>query len=462
MEEIPLRGGDAKGSHLEANHGSTSSNFGSFSIEGAQQSRIQSRRCQVDPLLAWTLLGVLAGAVTGIVMNQAKAPEALVLLAGFPGKLFLNTLKMLVLPLLSFSIMSGVGSLSKNKKNARKVSRLTVGYYILTTVVAVLIGVTVVNVIRPGHSSPSSSIGSNSCHQDTDIANHSQHNQTALESLLDIVEEAFPSNIVSAAGNLNVLGIVTFSIFFGVVASSLGEDGQPIMQAVEKMNKVIMKMVEIVLWLTPLGVGSLIAASIAAACDMGEMLQSIAMYIVTVIFGLALQGGVVLPLLYFVTKRENPLVLAKAFSRAFVTAFGTDSSSATLPVTIQCAKDLGYDESIINFVLPLGATVNMNGTALYEALTVIFIAQRHNVVLGAGQTLIVCITATVAAVGASAIPSAGLVTMLMVLQAVNLSQFSTDIALVLTVDWLLDRIRTVVNVEGDAVAVSLVQHICST
>ena len=130
--------------------------------------------------------------------------------------------------------------------------------------------------------------------------------------------------------------------------------------------------------MTPIGVSSLIMGSIAEACDIGEMMRAIAMYTFTVIVGLSIQGVVVLPLLYFLVKRENPFKALKSFSKAFVTAFGTDSSSATLPVTMQCAKDLGIDENVINFVLPLGATINMNGTALYEALTVIFIAQVSN------------------------------------------------------------------------------------
>ena len=153
------------------------------------------------------------------------------------------------------------------------------------------------------------------------------------------------------------------------------------------------------------------------------------------------------------------MALLRAYAPSFVTAFGTDSSSATLPVTLRCAKRQGVQDSVANFVLPLGATVNMNGTALYEALTVIFIAQRHGATLTMAQTFVVVVTGTMAAVGAAAIPSAGLVTMLMVLQAVGLSQFASDIALVVTVDWFLDRLRTVVNVEGDAVGVAIVDHL---
>ena len=434
---------------------------------GANTSITRKRGCcpdqvTVDPLLKWTLVGVAVGMGAGLVMNQLRASNSLVLLIGFPGKVFLNLLKMLVLPLLSLSIMCGVASLSKSKAGARKVSRITFGYYLLTTLTAVLIGVAIVNIIRPGKYSSTAGVD---CHKEggKGIVDHPQHEQSALESILQILEQAFPSNLVGAAASMNVLGVVSFSMFFGFVLSGAGEDGRAIIDLIDRLNRIVTRMVEIVLKLTPVGVCSLIAASIADACDIAEMAKAIALYMVTVIVGLSIQGLAVLPCLYWITTRKSPLVVLRGFTAAFVTAFGTDSSSATLPVTLRCATGtLGLQESIANFVLPLGATINMNGTALYEALTVIFIAQRHNVTVDMGQTFIIVITGTMAAVGAAAIPSAGLVTMLMVLQAVGLSEFASDIALVITVDWLLDRIRTVVNVEGDAFGVALVDHMATT
>ncbi|QDZ22500.1 sodium:dicarboxylate symporter [Chloropicon primus] len=414
----------------------------------------------MDPLLKWTLVGVVIGMFCGFVLNALKADEQLQQVVGFPGKVWLNSLKMLVLPLLSLSIVQGVSSLGKNKKAAGKVSRLTLGYYLLTTTTAVLIGIVVVNLIRPGYHSSHAAVD---CHKhesaSNEIDDHPQHEQSALESILQILEQAFPSNLVDAAANMNVLGVVSFSIFFGFVLSTMREEAVQINDLVDKLNLVVTRMVELVLKLTPVGVCSLITASIAESCDIGEMAQAIALYMVTVCIGLGLQGGLVLPALYSITTRKSPWVVLKGFASSLVTAFGTDSSSATLPVTLRCARELGYDSNIINFVLPLGATVNMNGTALYEALTVIFIAQRHSVDLSMAQMFVVVITGTMAAVGAAAIPSAGLVTMLMVLQAVNLSRFASDIALVITVDWMLDRLRTVVNVEGDAMGVAIIDHL---
>ena len=429
---------------------------------GTSTSSGESKGCcgccgHLDPLLKWTLVGVAVGMTTGIVMNSLGAPSNLILLVGFPGKVFLNLLKMLVLPLLSLSIIQGVSSLSENRESAGRVTRQTLGYYVLTTTTAVLIGICIVNVIQPGrHSSHSEQVD---CHHEVVPDDNDQHDRSALESILQILEQAFPSNLVDAVARMNVLGVVTFSIFFGFVLSTLREEAALIVDLVQRTNTVVTRMVEIVLNMTPVGVFSLIAASIAGACDIAEMAKAIALYIVTVTLGLGFQGLLVLPAVYALVTKKSPFFVLRGFASSFVTAFGTDSSSATLPVTLKCARDLGYDPSIVNFVLPLGATVNMNGTALYEALTVIFIAQRHGVDLTMGQTLVVVITGTMAAVGAAAIPSAGLVTMLMVLQAVNLSKFAADIALVITVDWILDRMRTVVNVEGDAFGVAIIDHL---
>ena len=177
--------------------------------------------------------------------------------------------------------------------------------------------------------------------------------------------------------------------------------------------------------------------------------------------GLALFAFGVLPAVLWAVARKPPMATARAFSRALAVAFGTSSTAAALPAAMACARALGVAPAIVDFVLPLGSTVNMNGTALYEALTVIFLAQAHGVALGAGGVAVVAVTATLAAVGAAAIPSAGLVTMLMCLQAVGLGQLSGDLALILSLDWLLDRCRTTVNLLGDVFGAVVVDALCS-
>ena len=282
-----------------------------------------------------------------------------------------------------------------------------------------------------------------------------------VTKLLEILANAVPPNtsrrLFEALANYNILGVITFSIFFSVMLSQVGDAGEDLVGLIRTSEVVFTKMIGLVLWFSPLGVGSLVAAKIMEVDDLGASMKALSLYCVTVVLGLLVQGLVVLPGCYAVLVRKSPGPVMKEFLPAFVTAFGTDSSAATMPVTIQCAGKAGCAESVSNFVVPLGATINMNGTALYEALTVIFIAQLHGVDLGAGGTLVVCITATLAAIGAAAIPSAGLVTMLLVLQAVGMEEYASDIALIFTVDWLLDRCRTVVNVAGDAFAVCVVQ-----
>mmetsp|Transcript_14187 Transcript_14187/g.34687 ORF Transcript_14187/g.34687 Transcript_14187/m.34687 type:complete len:307 (-) Transcript_14187:2011-2931(-) len=271
----------------------------------------------------------------------------------------------------------------------------------------------------------------------------------------------FPPNIVKAAVDMNVLGIITFSLFFGAMLSSLGTQAQPMIQLVHIFNEVIMKMVMAILWLAPFGIACLISSQIAASSNLGAILQALAKYVATVCLCLGIHGGMILPGIFWAVTKKNPWTYMRGMTQALATAFGTDSSSATLPVTMLCCeRNNGVSPLISKFVLPLAATVNMNGTALYEALTVIFIAQLHGIEMGVGQLLVVAFTSTLAAVGAAAIPSAGLVTMVMVLQSVNLDEYVADLSIIFTIDWALDRLRTTVNVLGDAYGAGIVQHLC--
>lgn len=210
--------------------------------------------------------------------------------------------------------------------------------------------------------------------------------------------------------------------------------------------------------ISPIGICSLIAAKLANMDDIGEALKMLGYLMGTAIAGLMTHGLIVLPLLYFIFTRKNPLIYIKNMSDAMVTAYGTDSSAATLPTTIRCVEQYnGIDKRISRFVLPLGATVNMDGTALYEGVCALWIAQLHDVDLGAGRIITIVLTSVAAAVGAAAIPSAGLVTMLIVLQSVNLPL--EDVALLWAVDWFMDRFRTTVNVLGDAIGAGIVAHL---
>ena len=408
------------------------------------------REREVDWLLVLTVVGVAVGMVGGGLLSLADPSAAVVAVVGFPGTIFLNFLKMLVLPLVAISISTGVLSLRETGSAMKRVARVTILFYAGTMILAVIVGVVLVTAIHPGRQKLEGQA-------DSEAAAAAQQAVDPVTKLLEILANAVPPNIFEALANYNILGVITFSIFFSVMLSQVGDAGEDLVGLIRTSELVFTKMIGLVLWFSPLGVGSLVAAKIMEVDDLGASMKALSLYCVTVVLGLLVQGLVVLPGCYAILVRKSPGPVMKEFLPAFVTAFGTDSSAATMPVTIQCACKAGCAESVSNFVVPLGATINMNGTALYEALTVIFIAQLHGVDLGAGGTLVVCITATLAAIGAAAIPSAGLVTMLLVLQAVGMEEYASDIALIFTVDWLLDRCRTVVNVAGDAFCACVVQ-----
>ncbi|GLI59828.1 hypothetical protein VaNZ11_001814 [Volvox africanus] len=424
------------------------------------------RNCvQHEPLLLATLAGVAVGIVLGVGLSFAKLSPVALEIIGLPGDLLMRTLKMLVLPLITASVMAGVCALRQSTADMGKVARYTLLYYFTTTMGAVVLGIVIVNIIRPGRGSPFDQFdaGDGSCHaaNQQKVASHTgsggQHN-SPVEAFLGVIKSAFPDNIFQAAATMNVLGIITVSLLMGAALSSMGPEAGPMVSLINIFNDAIGKIVNWVIWTSPIGIASLITTSICRACNLGATLVALGLFILAVLLGLLLWGFIVLPAIYYFTTRRNPGQVYKGFSQAMATAFGTDSSNATLPITMRSAVAMGCDPRIVQFFLPLGTTVNMNGTALYEAVTVIFIAQAHGVVLGAAGTVIVALTATLAAVGAAGIPSAGLVTMLMVLQAVELEQFAGDIAIILAVDWFLDRCRTVVNVLGDSFGTVIIDH----
>ncbi|PNJ28843.1 SLC1A6 isoform 3 [Pongo abelii] len=280
----------------------------------------------------------------------------------------------------------------------------------------------------------------------------------ALGTLQEVLsfEETVP--VPGSANGINALGLVVFSVAFGLVIGGMKHKGRVLRDFFDSLNEAIMRLVGIIIWYAPVGILFLIAGKILEMEDMAVLGGQLGMYTLTVIVGLFLHAGIVLPLIYFLVTHRNPFPFIGGMLQALITAMGTSSSSATLPITFRCLEEgLGVDRRITRFVLPVGATVNMDGTALYEALAAIFIAQVNNYELNLGQITTISITATAASVGAAGIPQAGLVTMVIVLTSVGLP--TEDITLIIAVDWFLDRLRTMTNVLGDSIGAAVIEHL---
>lgn len=405
-------------------------------------------------LLVLMLIGVIMGFVIGSIVGASDPSKKAVELLGFPGVLLLRMLKALVLPLVSASLIVATANLSKNRDAGRgKLFSNIIIYFATTTLLAVILGIILVSSIQPGTrlQNPNPDTGYNA-HQ----------NVTIIDSILGVFESMVPENLVQAAYKMDILGVVSFSLVLGVTLGRMGEAGDPLFNVIHSLNEAVMKIVMGVMWYAPIGIMSLIAARLAGSGNFWDVLGNLSIFATTVILGLSIHLLILLPTIYVIILRKNPYTnLYARMGPAIMTALGTDSSSATLPISMKCMEEnVGVDSLITRIVLPLGTTLNMNGTALYEAVAAIFIAQLHGVHLNAGENIVVALTATLAAIGAAGIPEAGIVTLTLVLTSVGLPL--TDIGLLLTIDWFLDRLRTVVNVLGDCVGACIVDHLEKT
>lgn len=282
--------------------------------------------------------------------------------------------------------------------------------------------------------------------------------QTIGETLKDVLLGLAPNNIVKAMAETKILPIIVFAMIFGAILTTLGTQGKPVIDFFIGANETILKFVQLLMLIAPLGIACLIAGKLGTAGGIekfGLEFKKIGYYAITVITGLLIHALVILPLILKFFAKRNILSYAKGMSTALLTALSTASSSATLPVTIKCAEDNNrVSPKAAGFVLPLGATINMDGTALYEAVAAIFIAQLYGIDLGMGHLFVIFLTATLAAIGAAGIPEAGLVTMVIVLEAVGLP--IEGISMILMIDWFLDRGRTTINVWGDSIGAAFI------
>ncbi|XP_076440413.1 excitatory amino acid transporter 3-like [Babylonia areolata] len=487
-------------------------------------------------LVLLLIVALLLGIVLGVLMRLRPEPYTgrELMYIRFPGEILMNMLKLLILPLIVSSLVSGMTSL--DTRASGKLGLRAVVYYLTTTLMAVILGIILVVSIEPGKRGDKPEGGSD--FRDVE----------PVDTFLDLIRQMFPDNIVEACfrkslttlkvededtsssddavpdntttttttnttitttvdtttssimnstladmmnttladmmnttnadmmnttlapsepkkvpvlenvDGINMLGLVVFSIAMGIAINHVGDKGLPLKHVFDSLSEVTLVLVSVVIWYSPIGVLFLVTEEVVSMENPQETFEQLSFYFITVMAGLAVHGFVTLPLIYFLVCRRNPFRFMYGVLQALVTALGTSSSSATLPVTMRnLEENNGVDPRVIGFVAPVGATINMDGTALYEAVAVIFIGQVEGFELDIGNIIIICVTSTAAAIGAAGVPQAGLVTMVIVLTAVG---FPSDrVGLILAIDWLLDRFRTSVNVLGDAYGAGIVNHL---
>jgi len=349
------------------------------------------------------------------------------------GKVFIASLKVLVVPLVFVSLVCGTASLGGHNSRMGFMAAKTIGLYLLTTAIAISIALCLAIIVEPG---------SGNTYQST-----AEYTPADPPSLKDVVTNIFPSNPIQAMAEGNMLQVIVFAILFGVAISRAHEFGQRIAGAFGAMNEVIMEMVKILMQLAPYGVFCLLA-KIFYSTGFGLIGQLI-LYFATVAMALVLHAGVVYTSLLAFIAKLNPLVFLKRIRPVMMFGFATASSNATMPITLEVAEEkLGVRNRVAAFTIPLGATINMDGTAIMQGVATVFIAQAYQVDIGVAGYLTVILTATLASIGAAGVPGVGLITLALVLQQVGLPV--EGIALIVGVDRLLDMMRTAVNVTGDS------------
>jgi Na+/H+-dicarboxylate symporter len=360
------------------------------------------------------------------------------------GVVFLRALNMVVVPLILSSIISGVASIGGGS-NLGRLGVKTMSFYIITSLVAILIGLFFVNLFQPG-------VGAN-----LNVTSDVQSITEGSNSVSDILIRTIPDNVFDAMAKGQILPVIFFAILFGFFITQIQTEKQQVLtRFFDSVFEVMMKITTFVIMFTPLGIFAIVSKEVAKnANSLSNLAGSLGIYMLTVLIALLVHGAIILPLLVRFLGKANPLKHFRNMATPLLTAFSTSSSNAALPLSMVAVEEKdGVSGKITSFTLPLGATVNMNGTALYECVAVIFIAQAYGIDLTMGQQAIIVLTALLAAIGSAGIPMAGLVMMTIVLTAVNLPL--EGIGLILAVDRILDMSRTTVNVWGDTCAAVII------
>uniref|UniRef100_H0ZFT9 Amino acid transporter n=1 Tax=Taeniopygia guttata TaxID=59729 RepID=H0ZFT9_TAEGU len=391
--------------------------------------------CKRNGLLILSVLSVTIGCLLGFFLRTRRLSQQEISYFQFPGELLMRMLKMLILPLVVSRNMFPANLVEATFKQYRTRS---------------------IPIIKSNKAAPESSTRRIIVYGVQD-----ENGSNVQNFALDITPppEVIYKSEPGASDGMNVLGIVIFSATMGIMLGRMGNSGVPLVSFCQCLNESVMKIVAVAVWYFPFGIVFLIAGKILEMDDPSAIGKKLGFYAITVVCGLVVHGLFILPMMYFFITKKNPIVFIRGILQALLIALATSSSSATLPITFKCLLENNHvDRRIARFVLPVGATINMDGTALYEAVAAIFIAQVNNYELDFGQIITISITATAASIGAAGIPQAGLVTMVIVLTSVGLP--TDDITLIIAVDWALDRFRTMINVLGDALAAGIMAHIC--
>ena len=398
----------------------------------------------------------IGGAVVAAIALAFAAPSFAMRFA-IGGEIFLNLLTMMVVPLVVASVMSGVIGLGDVRKLGRP-GGFAIAYYVTTTVLAVLVGLVLVNLIQPGSGVDPATLEAGAAEGGAVAAGREDMGFGTI--LRNLALMLFTNNLFRSATEGGLLPLIIFSIMFAGVLTTMGDRVSRVTALIVQVNEALLSFVLFLMKLAPVGIFCLVTARFGEAQQGGGLVAVLVQtgaYFVTVLLGLAVHALLTLPLILWIFTKRNPLRFMIQMAQALLTAFSTASSSATLPISLECVVgNAKVSRRSADFVLPLGATINMDGTALYEAVAAIFIAQAIGFELTIVQQVVVAVTATLAAIGAAGIPEAGLVTMVIVLNAVGLPL--EYIGLILSVDWLLDRFRTTVNVFGDAAGSAVVER----
>jgi len=428
-------------------------------------------------LMCSLIIGVLLGIILRVSREDWTKRE--IMYVTFIGTLFMNALQCIIIPLIVPGLITAIGQM--NKKIGGKIAGYTLIYYTLTTLSAILLGILMAAVIEPGVTDEETEESSYSASQ----------NMTLPDSIMDLFRKAIPKNIIQAtiqtpmtvvefnennpdhkigrketwdfatqhAESTNIIGVITVAIVVGIAVAALGKtQNSVLLDMLEEINSIMMLITKWIIYTSPLCLVFLLAGSILGMDAPEEAVRPMLLYFATVLVGFLIHGVVMLPLYYWIMTRKNPYRFMLNMSNVLIMAFGTASSLATLPLNLEVTEKKNLiDRRVTRFVLPLGATLNMDGGALYQGVAALFVAQYIKFGLSASAYIMIAITGSIAAMGTAGVPQGGLVTMVLVFNAVGIP--IENITLILPLDWLLDRFQTSLNLLGDAYGAAIISHI---